>query len=122
MRSPITDEWAAGSARAGVDDGVVDLLEEVRAELASLNTRLAQLSRLVEQAIDSGNGQIEESAGPDGRPARPQDGAADPRILAVQLALAGYPREIAETRLAGTARGRELRSILDDVYEVSLER
>jgi hypothetical protein len=122
MRSPITDEWAAGSARAGVDDGVVDLLEEVRAELASLNTRLAQLSRLVEQAIDSGNGQVEESAGPDGRPARPQDGAADPRILAVQLALAGYPREIAETRLAGAARGRELRSILDDVYEVSLER
>jgi hypothetical protein len=122
MRSPITDEWAAGSARAGVDDGVVDLLEEVRAELASLNTRLTQLSRLVERAVDSGDEQVEESAGPNGRPARPADGATDPRILAVQLALAGYPREIAETRLAGAARGGELRSILDDVYEVSLER
>jgi hypothetical protein len=122
MRSPITDEWAAGSARAGVDDGVGDLLEEVRAELASLNTRLARLTRLVEQAIDSGDAEVEESADPDGRPARPADGVADPRILAVQLALAGYPREIAETRLAGAARGRELRTILDDVYEVSLER
>jgi hypothetical protein len=121
MRSPITDEWAAGSARAGVDDGVVDLLDEVRAELASLNTRLARLTRLVEQAIDSGDAEVEESADPDGRPARPADGVADPRILAVQLALAGYPREIAETRLAGAARGRELRTILDDVYEVSLE-
>jgi hypothetical protein len=121
MRSPITDEWAAGSARAGVDDGVGDLLEEVRAELASLNTRLARLTRLVEQAIDSGDAEVEESADPDGRPARPADGVADPRILAVQLALAGYPREIAETRLAGAARGRELRTILDDVYEVSLE-
>jgi hypothetical protein len=120
MRSPITDEWAAGQARAAADQGLADVLAEVRAELTSLSNRLERLSQLVARAIASGNGNVEGAAAADGPASRSEEGVADPRILAVQLALAGYPREIAETRLAGAAERPELHSILDDVYDGSL--
>jgi hypothetical protein len=109
-----------GKARGGKDErDAAPLLEEARREAVALSEGAARLSSLIERALADGKEPEAKPARPRQRRFRrvtPKEGLRRARVVAVQMALAGSPREAAERELAGTGTPEDLAAMLDEVF------